>query len=83
MTEATRIALGASINVIGLALIYWSGQLSGRYNAWTSNLRGRHRRGSAEPSSQAHVANVRIVKTLLRILGTFLVLSSIVVLAGV
>jgi hypothetical protein len=85
MTRPILATLGLSLilTVVGVALLYWAGELSVRYNAWTTGFRERHPNINPPPTPQMRGLNTQIMTWLFRLLGSFLVLLSILVLIGV
>jgi len=68
--------------VLGATLLYWSAQLSLRYNAWTTNFRERHPNFNTPPTPQMRELNTKIMAWLFRIVGGLLVLLAILALIG-
>jgi hypothetical protein len=62
---------------LGAVLIYSSGRLSVRYNAWTTSIRDRHPHINSPPTPQMREVNTRIMTWIFRIFGAFLLLLSI------
>jgi hypothetical protein len=65
--------IGASVGLIGLAIIYWSRPLSERYNAWTTGLRERHPKINPPPTQAWRRRNTTIMTWLFRLAGAYLV----------
>lgn len=75
-----NLILGAGLNLIGLALVFWAAPLSVRYNAWTTGLRQRHPNVSPPPTPEWRARNTKILIVTFRVAGLFLVLLSIMCL---
>jgi hypothetical protein len=65
------------LDVVGMALAYWSRQLSAGYNAWTTTLRERHPNINPLPTLEMRELNTKIMTWLFRLLGAFFVILSI------
>jgi hypothetical protein len=65
--------LAIPVALIGVALIYWSKNLSANYSAWTTRLRSGSRYLSPPPTPQMVQLNFRIMLNLFRICGAALV----------
>jgi hypothetical protein len=76
MTGILPAIMWCCLTVLGATLVYWSGQLSIRYNAWTTGLRERYPRINPPPTPQMRQMNTNIMTRLFRIAGAFLVLFS-------
>jgi hypothetical protein len=72
-----NLILGAGYALIGLTLIIWAASLSIRYNAWTTGLRERLPNANPPPTPEWRARNARIMTVMLRGLGIFFVLLSI------
>jgi hypothetical protein len=62
--------------VLGATLVYWSGQLSIRYNAWTTGLCERYPRINPPPTPEMRQMNTKIMTWLFRVAGAFLAVFS-------
>ena len=71
------------LTVLGLVLLYWSGELSLRYNAWTTRFRERYPHINPPAVQPSRQLNTTIVKWLFRFLGACILLASILMLSGV
>ncbi len=67
---------------VGLSLILWAGPLSIRYNAWTTQLRGKHPNFNPPPTPQWRTRNTRIMTVVFRIAGAVFLLRSLLNLAA-
>jgi hypothetical protein len=74
--------LGLGYALVGLPLILWATPLSLRYNAWTTGLRERHPNINPPPTPEWRARNTRIMTIMLRVVGVFFVLLSILTLLG-
>jgi len=85
MTRTIVATLGLSLilTALGVVLLYWSGELSLRYNAWTTRVRERHPQINPPPTTQMRELNTKIVAWSFRFLGVCLLLVSILMLSGV
>jgi hypothetical protein len=75
-----NLILGIGYAVIGLALSFWANPLSIRYNAWTTGLRERHPNVNPPPTPEWRARNTKIMTVMIRVVGVFLVLLSIIYL---
>jgi hypothetical protein len=66
------------LTLVGTSLFYWAGQLSVRYNGWTTSFRERHRHINPPPTAQMRESNTKTMTWLFRALGTAAVLRSVV-----
>ncbi len=73
----------ASMILFGIALIYFSSDLSVRYNAWTTAFRERHSRINPPPTDRMRALNTKIMTWLFRLLGAYVFLYSLVLLLGI
>jgi hypothetical protein len=64
-------------SLVGIALMIFAGKLSLGYNSWTTNLRAQKSYLSPPPTPQMRALNTRIMTWLFRILGFFLLFSSL------
>ena len=85
MTRPILAILGLSLilTVLGVVLLYWSGELSLRYNAWTTRSRERYPHINPSPTPQSRELNTKIMTWLFRFLGACILLASILMLSGV
>jgi hypothetical protein len=80
----TLLAVGlGNLALLGAALIYWSRQLSLRYNGWTTRIRERHPTIIAPPTPEARELNTKLMMWLFRLLGAWLVLLSVLSLSAI
>jgi hypothetical protein len=82
MSKILLNVLCGSLSAIGAAVFYWSGQLSSRYNAWTTGFRARHPQLNPPPTTQMRQLNTEVMTWLFRLLGAFLVLLAILALVN-
>jgi len=75
-----KLILGVGYAVIGLVLIFWAAPLSTRYNAWTTDLRERHPNINPPPTPEWRARNIKIMKSIFRVLGVGLTILSIMYL---
>jgi hypothetical protein len=68
MSNAILIIVLVNLIVFGAILFYWSGQLSVRYNAWTTSFRERHPHINPPPTPQMRESNTKIMTWLFRLL---------------
>jgi hypothetical protein len=71
---------GVGYAVIGLILVRWATPLSLRYNAWTTGVRQRHPNFNPPPTSEWRERNTKIMTMMLRVVGVFFVLLSVMYL---
>src|SRR5882762_9502695 len=85
MTRTIVASLGLSLilTALGVVLLYWSGELSLRYNAWTTRFRERYPHINPPPTPQSRELNTKIMTWLFRFLGACILLASILMLSGV
>lgn len=62
----------------GFAILYWSRELSLRYNTWTSRLRERRRGLSPPPTPEMREMNEKILMWILRFVGALMVAQALV-----
>jgi uncharacterized membrane protein YjgN (DUF898 family) len=80
MSKALPLVGLGCLTVLGAILLYWSGKLSLRYNAWTTSFRQRHPDINPQPTRQMREFNTKIMMWIFRIVGAFLILFSILAL---
>ena len=80
MGKTWLVVLWGCETLLGIALFSWSGQLSVRYNTWTTRFRERYPQINPPPTPQMWELNTKIVTGLLRLIGAFLLLGSILML---
>ena len=66
---------------LGMSVIYWSNNLSLRYNAWTTGLRERHPRINPPPTPRMRTLNTKIMTWLFRFVGAYIILASMFLLS--
>jgi hypothetical protein len=78
-TELTTLLL-SSLGLGGFALLFWSRDLSLRYNAWTTRLREKHPRINPPPTPKMRALNESIMTWIFRFVGALFLAEAIVLL---
>ncbi len=68
---------------IGMAVLYWSPELSERYNALTTRLRERYPQVNPPPTPAWRKRNTKIMTWIFRFAGAFLLLISILSIVAI
>jgi hypothetical protein len=73
------VALG-SLALGGFAMLFWSRDISSRYNAWTARFREKHPGLNPPPTPQMRALNEGIMTWIFRFVGALLVAQAFVLL---